>query len=579
MALTKVKGSVIDQYRAFDTVAEAIAANIAIGQRVVISGYNALGDMPEKICQVVAGGTGTDDGGEYHDMDNGNQLKLVIPKGSMVLANWWGVLEGNSNNATQMQAAHDAGYPIAYMPGNYTCDTATAIIVSVGQIIYSVSGRRFSQDTTKRTVTITNNTAGGGIFHYTGDTGTAQKQAPEIYNFDLKADYPIKMNDRTGDITDGGPQPYLMQPVIKGCSIRPRIAGTGYGIDLAKCFDGEIKENAIHSFDINLLLTGSDINDVKHNRMDSAYTANILEFAVGTFGSQNNISDNDLLAVQSTACHIRTNSRHIRLYNNYLENTSTLDGFIDMSSENMPNIFGGKTPAKIFSIDCTGNRLDGFSFATSFVYYVAPEGVFHRVIDVGTTGNNFSGDVLQFAGDGYLPVRFNIIHQPYYEFKGPNFGKWSDFKSAKSLISAHGSLTVNAESFHALDSDSVNGNNAGDEMRLDANGVVLTPSFATTSQWYPPSPGPDGLNNAHFKNGVTYNVKVVARSSVSGDNIRLGRYDSAGSSALTNYPLTDQSTEINFTIAGDTSASTIGIYMARTGTGYIKIESVTWSAV
>lgn len=60
------------------TVASMVALDLAIGAVVTTTGYYAANDGGHGSYVVVAGGTGTDDGGEYHDLDNGNQVRLIL---------------------------------------------------------------------------------------------------------------------------------------------------------------------------------------------------------------------------------------------------------------------------------------------------------------------------------------------------------------------------------------------------------------------------------------------------------------------------------------------------------------------
>ena len=60
------------------TVAIAVAdTDLVIGQYITTEGYHSANDDGGASYVVVAGGTGTDDGGSYHDMDNGSQLELI----------------------------------------------------------------------------------------------------------------------------------------------------------------------------------------------------------------------------------------------------------------------------------------------------------------------------------------------------------------------------------------------------------------------------------------------------------------------------------------------------------------------
>lgn len=89
----------LDKYKHHDTVALA-KANTAlnVGDRVKTWGYTTAGDGGGAEYLVVAGGTGTDDGGSYHDMTNGNQLKLI--HNGVANVNQFGAYGDNSNDDT-----------------------------------------------------------------------------------------------------------------------------------------------------------------------------------------------------------------------------------------------------------------------------------------------------------------------------------------------------------------------------------------------------------------------------------------------------------------------------------------------
>ena len=61
----------------YDTLQDAISAPIIVGQIITTTGYHTVNDGGAGQYIVVAGGTGTDDGGSYLDMVNGNQLELI----------------------------------------------------------------------------------------------------------------------------------------------------------------------------------------------------------------------------------------------------------------------------------------------------------------------------------------------------------------------------------------------------------------------------------------------------------------------------------------------------------------------
>lgn len=67
----------------FDTLQDAISTPIEVGQGITTAGYYQVNDGGAAQYNVVAGGTGVDDGGSYIDMVNGNQLELIYKNDSI----------------------------------------------------------------------------------------------------------------------------------------------------------------------------------------------------------------------------------------------------------------------------------------------------------------------------------------------------------------------------------------------------------------------------------------------------------------------------------------------------------------
>jgi hypothetical protein len=93
--------------KVFDTVALMVAdADLAIGNIVNTAGYISTGDGGDNSYEIVAGGTGTDDGGSFIDLNNGNQAKALFPDGFKF--EQWGVdVTGVIESSTKAQAAID----------------------------------------------------------------------------------------------------------------------------------------------------------------------------------------------------------------------------------------------------------------------------------------------------------------------------------------------------------------------------------------------------------------------------------------------------------------------------------------
>ncbi|MGX7666185.1 T9SS type A sorting domain-containing protein [Flavobacterium pedocola] len=143
-----------------------------------------------------------------------------------------------------------------------------------------------------------------------------------------------------------------------------------------KVFDSEISNNKIEGFGVGIKLEGSDINNIRDNRITDFYKYAILDLSHNTFGSQNTIVHNDLLVYKGTAekgAFIKSTSNHIIIRDNYLENKSgnpKLFAYIDCSKFDLTtNEINTGSFSKF--IDITGNRCDIVnSSVTKWNYYI-----------------------------------------------------------------------------------------------------------------------------------------------------------------------------------------------------------------
>ena len=88
----------IDNGVVFDNIAEMKSSSLEIGQLVKCKRYYALGDLVEGLeFECVAGGTGTDDGGSFHDLANGNQAQL-ISSGTLNVRQFGAVGDGTTDD-------------------------------------------------------------------------------------------------------------------------------------------------------------------------------------------------------------------------------------------------------------------------------------------------------------------------------------------------------------------------------------------------------------------------------------------------------------------------------------------------
>lgn len=93
----------------YNNIAEAKAdTKLNIGQSVKTLGYYSVGDGGGAEYIVVANGTGVDDGGSYHDMVNGNQLRLIHEETLIDPRKFGAVIGVDSSVQVQAAAAYGA---------------------------------------------------------------------------------------------------------------------------------------------------------------------------------------------------------------------------------------------------------------------------------------------------------------------------------------------------------------------------------------------------------------------------------------------------------------------------------------
>ena len=101
--VNNLKDSAFD-FNIYSSVASAKAdTKLKAGDTVQTTGYYSENDGGGASYIVVAGGTGTDDGGSYHDMANGNQLELLAGN-SIKFEVFGGIPDGLTDNSGALNA-------------------------------------------------------------------------------------------------------------------------------------------------------------------------------------------------------------------------------------------------------------------------------------------------------------------------------------------------------------------------------------------------------------------------------------------------------------------------------------------
>ena len=483
---------------------------------------------------------------------------------------WFGALGIGTDDSVAILAAHATQYNVHYPWGSYKTST---VQVKPGCKITGEGGGRFLPEGVRKT-TVTSLSAGQLLFDQSLSTAWGQEEAFWVSQICLVSDYPIRYNDPTKAIVDGASatSPYLMRPMVMDVSFTPVTVGTGTGVSLAKCFDGEITRCEFNGFATHTLMIGSDLNSVHHNRYSNIYQYAVLNMSCATFGSQNEIYHNDMIRAEPLAIFIKTNDRHVRIHDNYLEQSSgSCTGFIDASDIAMP-VYGANVSSttRLTTIEVLKNRIDGHTFATGFVHrHDLSLATYADIEDVGTASTQTYGGII--VGDSFTPRRAGL-HSRDISIRGRIFGKWHGYRTEQYQPTL-GGLVFNSRDLAAIQ----HGKDQTGNLLISGPVIVMPASFiATDVAWFIPS-GDVTLANVLFATGVTFTVTVVARSkSATGDTLRAGSGWVGGGAVLTDMVLTDQFKKFAFTFAGRDAATTgMGIYMRRsTQNGDIEIQSL-----
>lgn len=526
--------------------------------------------------------TAPDDGGLVFD-SNTPGYKWVRYFTGMANVHWWGTKgDGIQIETPRLNAAHRSGYNLHYPSGEYLIDGS--IQVMAGQYWCGVKGERFPSLELKSTV---RSTTSAPAFLQNESDSTEQESACRASDLEIISDEGIRLNDRDILVESGptSPMPFLMKPVFTRVSFRARENGVGIGLSLTKCFDGKISECDFDRQLDCLILLGSDINVVSNNRFTSFYRYAILELATSTFGSQNLLENNDFVGSMSEdGVFIKTTGRHVRIRNNYLEQVgSPCKGFIDCSRQDTP-VFGpnGMSPTSYFTVEIEENRIDGKPNATDFIYRYQGGSTYAKIHDVGTSGVPSSLPWLSIITR--LPLFYGTTSNVCrYDIKCGSPGQGRDGALIRNLVSdgellRGGDIVIN--NTNIIECNQLQRGDSDEDVAIDSDGIVLRSTLGE-SLFHIVLPERNGIPNVWLKDGVTYNVDIVARAESGSETLRVLRVVnnvSAGSSTET--VVTNQGTHIGFTMVGRGAGDEVGIALlfdTPTPSTDIIVESIKFS--
>lgn len=360
----------------------------------------------------------------------------------------------------RIEAAVATGMDVFCNPGRYLYGGNGISLNQAQKIFGKRSGRQGTNWLTTTQIESTKANTPLLIFDYRTAPGNAiyGVSGPSVEGLRLISDFPIRFGDKTSDINNDKHIAPIMLGKIIGNYLQPLTLFEGYGIELTKGFDYEIRQNEIAQFALGIFLCGSDINKIHNNRVLWCRAAHIRIFSTGTFGSQNEIIGNDLLRAGSTSCtFLQSNDRHARIIDNYFEEAyGACFGFVDISPAAVPATVGPNTRSDIFSVVCENNRIDGIHQATQFVYRVDPSwATMISLSDSNTTGPRSPLSVpFNVVGGGLKPLVGTGRSSTHYKITGDVFGLWDGFQSSRARI-LHNGIEISSDCINtiAIDGD------------------------------------------------------------------------------------------------------------------------------
>lgn len=416
---------------------------------------------------------------------------------------------------------------------------------------------------------VVNSVAGAQTFIFSPVGSYNMIAGPKIHDMTINSDYPITVNtlatflaDGTGDLPVGNAQ-------FTNLTLMPITAMSGIGINISKTFDSDITNNDIQLFNTCILVHGSDINRIHHNRIAGFHTYGILEVSGQNFGSQNDIAYNDILNGDSTSVFIKSGSRVVSIHDNYMEQVSgSAVGFVDVTLSSIPT-YGSNVSQKAYSISIMNNRIDGENLVTN-VFKIDNSNSLTTVCRNRNTSGTFGNSSLLDASN-YSPIlNGSNFHNYYLDIDGESWGVWNGFKSSGIVGASSGGYLItgaNPGGFPLYDNNSL----------LKNQGLLIIMPAAFTGHAHAV---PNTASNTFFATGSTITVTIYARTtSASGDTLVAGLDSLQTGGSGNNFTLTKQFKKFTFTATGMAATDTYAnIDLSRsTSNGDIQITSISWT--
>lgn len=128
----------------FNTVALAIAASLTVGQTVRTLGRLTVNDNGGALYEVVASGTGTDDGGSFINSNPSGSFQLRLTEAKIYAEHYGAIGDNSTDNAAALTAVDALGETIHFAKGVHIVDSnitlTSALSFDEGAILKPTSG-------------------------------------------------------------------------------------------------------------------------------------------------------------------------------------------------------------------------------------------------------------------------------------------------------------------------------------------------------------------------------------------------------------------------------------------------------
>lgn len=295
----------------------------------------------------------------------------------------------------------------------------------------------------------------------------------EIKNLEFRCNYGIALNGgETINENFTQEDKIITRAKISNCYfIKHNDVDGQVAILLKKTFDSEISNNKIEGFNTGILLQGSDLNYIHDNRVVNFKKYAICDLAYNYFGSQNLISHNDLLSFLGSSSDkgsfIKTNSRHIMIRDNYMENNNInnkLLAYVDCSKVGLPEDSNYTDFSK--NIEITGNRCDIISNdCAKYMYFINEKFKSLNLVEIPNLNDNFTNGS-SFGKDSYNEepvshILMKVQYTPEWDkeinmVNCESFKGWEGFSTSKKFNhSSNGDIIINSRniSFSSTNGD------------------------------------------------------------------------------------------------------------------------------